>query len=70
MTEQVAEHTTSEQPEKRPVLGYAIAGVLVVVALGALTRLLEQQVPQWATGTPFARVAKSVEFPVYAIAWA
>ena len=24
--------------------------------------------PQWAAGTPFAKVAKSIEFPVYAIA--
>jgi uncharacterized membrane protein YadS len=52
----------------RPGLGYAIAGVLVVIALGALTRLLEQEVPLWAAATPFAKVAKSVEFPVYAIA--
>lgn len=45
-----------------------IAGLLLVVVLGALTRLLEQSVPVWAEGTPFASVAKSVEFPVYAIA--
>ncbi|WP_245720767.1 hypothetical protein [Nocardia pseudovaccinii] len=24
--------------------------------------------PQWAVGTPFDRIAKSIEFPVYAIA--
>ncbi len=54
--------------ESRPVLGYAIAGVLVVIALGALTRFLEQEVPNWAAGTPFAKVAKSIEFPIYAIA--
>jgi uncharacterized membrane protein YadS len=42
--------------------------VLVVIALGAATRFLETQVPQWAAGTPFAKVAKSIEFPVYAIA--
>ena len=42
--------------------------MLVVIALGAVTRYLENQVPQWAAGTPFARVAKSIEFPVYAIA--
>lgn len=68
MTEQTTDQSTVEPTESRPALGYAIAGVLVVVALGALTRLLETQVPQWAAGTPFARVAKSVEFPVYAIA--
>ncbi len=42
--------------------------MLVVLALGAATRFLEQQVPQWADGTPFEQVAKSIEFPVYAIA--
>jgi hypothetical protein len=41
---------------------------VVVIALGAATRLRETQVPQWADGTPFGRVAKSVEYPVYAIA--
>ena len=46
----------------------AAAGVVVVVVLGALTRLLEQQVPEWAEGGPFERVAGSIEFPVYAIA--
>ncbi|KMO81128.1 YeiH family protein [Mycolicibacterium chlorophenolicum] len=49
-------------------VGYAVAGVLVVIALGAATRFLEQQVPRWADGTGFAGVAKSIEFPVYAIA--
>ena len=59
---------TQEQPETRsPALGYAIVGVLVVLALGAATRFLETQVPQWA-GTPFGKVAKSIEFPIYAIA--
>lgn len=59
---------TEQQAEARPGgIGYAVAGVLVVLALGAATRFLEQEVPQWAAGTPFARVAKSIEFPVYAI---
>lgn len=49
-------------------LGYAVAGVLVVIALGAATRFLEQEVPGWAAGTSLAKVAKSIEFPVYAIA--
>ncbi|WP_231991930.1 putative sulfate exporter family transporter [Mycobacterium sp. ACS4331] len=44
------------------------AGVLVVIALGAATRYLETNVPTWASGTSFAGVAKSIEFPVYAIA--
>lgn len=68
MTEQRIEEPTTERDEPRPALGYAIAGVLVVVALGALTRFLEQEVPLWAASTALARVAKAIEFPVYAIA--
>jgi uncharacterized membrane protein YadS len=65
----VTEQTTEERTEERSNgIGYAVAGVLVVLALGAAARFLEAQVPQWATGTPFAKVAKSIEFPVYAIA--
>jgi uncharacterized integral membrane protein (TIGR00698 family) len=60
--------TETRAEERSTGIGYAVAGVLVVVLLGAATRFLETQVPQWATGTPFAKVAKSIEFPVYAIA--
>nr|WP_234813121.1 putative sulfate exporter family transporter [Mycolicibacterium confluentis] len=49
-------------------MGTIAAGVLVVIALGAATRYLETNVPKWASGTSFAGVAKSIEFPVYAIA--
>ena len=60
---------TEEQPDNRPTgIGYAVAGVLVVIALGAATRFLEQQVPKWAADTAFTGIAKSIEFPVYAIA--
>ncbi|GFG53051.1 putative sulfate exporter family transporter [Mycolicibacterium agri] len=69
MTERTDERAgAAETTEGKPVLGYAIAGVAVVVALGALTRFLEAQVPAWAAGTRLAGVAKSIEFPVYAIA--
>jgi uncharacterized integral membrane protein (TIGR00698 family) len=69
----VTERTTTEDAEERPAstrpgLGYAVAGVVVVLVLGAATRFLETQVPQWAADTPLAKVAKSIEFPVYAIA--
>jgi uncharacterized integral membrane protein (TIGR00698 family) len=66
----VTEQTTTEERtgNRDHGIGYAIAGVLVVVALGAATRFLEQEVPQWAAATPFAKVAKSIEFPIYAIA--
>lgn len=56
---------TRDRTESR--LGYTVTGVLVVVALGAATRFFEAQVPHWTEGTPLARVAKSIEFPVYAI---
>ena len=65
MTEQTTETRTEERSSG---IGYAVAGVLVVVALGAATRFLEGHVPQWSSGTPFAKVAKSIEFPIYAIA--
>jgi uncharacterized integral membrane protein (TIGR00698 family) len=69
MTEQTTTEDAEERPANtRPVLGYAIAGVLVVLVLGSATRFLETQVPHWAAGTPFAKVAKSIEFPIYAIA--
>jgi uncharacterized integral membrane protein (TIGR00698 family) len=69
VTEQETHPASTAEPETRRVsVGAVAAGVLVVIVLGALTRWLEQQVPQWAAGTPFAKVAKSIEFPVYAIA--
>ena len=71
MTEQTAEQTTRERAESRPVLGYAIAGVLVVIALGALTRFLETQVPLWAADTPLANVSPSrSNFPSTQSLWA
>ncbi|BBW99219.1 hypothetical protein BST36_14795 [Mycolicibacterium moriokaense] len=66
MTEQTATENPAEDRDYG--VGYAVAGVLLVIALGAATRFLEQEVPQWAKGTPFAKVAKSIEFPIYAIA--
>ncbi|OBB27498.1 YeiH family protein [Mycolicibacterium fortuitum] len=60
--------TEERSQERSPKVGYAIAGVLVVIALGAATRYLETEVPRWAADTPLSRVAKSIEFPVYAIA--
>lgn len=66
MSEQVSEAGTEER--RAAGIGYAAAGVLVVLALGAATRFLEAQVPRWADGTAFEGIAKSIEFPVYAIA--
>nr|BFF26559.1 putative sulfate exporter family transporter [Glycomyces mayteni] len=41
--------------------------MLIVLVLGAATRFLEQNVPEWAADTAFAEVAAAVEYPVYAI---
>ncbi|BBY80849.1 putative sulfate exporter family transporter [Mycolicibacterium pulveris] len=68
MTQQQQQNTQTESDTRSTGIGYAVAGVLVVVVLGAATRFLEAGVPQWADGTAFERVAKSIEFPVYAIA--
>ncbi|WP_067531919.1 YeiH family protein [Nocardia crassostreae] len=58
--------TGTSAPGGNPV-ALAVAGVAVVIALGAATRYLDVHVPQWAAGTSFAKVAKTVEFPIYAI---
>ena len=58
---------TTTGPDDGHRLAPALAGVAVVVALGALARLLEQTVPAAAKGTALAGVAAAVEFPVYAI---
>ncbi|MFE7743802.1 YeiH family protein [Nocardia sp. NPDC057455] len=56
------------QAVSRPTAGAIAAGIAVVIVLGALTRYFETHVPRWAVDTPFQRVAKSIEYPVYAIA--
>ncbi|KAA8885979.1 putative sulfate exporter family transporter [Nocardia colli] len=65
---QVKSETAALQAVSRPTAGAIVAGLAVVIALGALTRYFDTHVPQWAADTPFKRVAKSIEFPVYAIA--
>ncbi|GAA5078426.1 YeiH family protein [Nocardia iowensis] len=64
----VKSETAALQAVSRPTVGAVVAGIAVVVVLGALTRYFDTQVPRWAADTPFTRVAKSIEFPVYAIA--
>lgn len=62
--------TKSETPpsNSRPAWTAILAGVAVVLVLGAITRYLELHVPRWTQDTPLRRVAKSIEYPVYAIA--
>ncbi|MFB9661341.1 YeiH family protein [Glycomyces mayteni] len=58
---------TDTSPAARAPWGFIALGVLIVLVLGAATRFLEQNVPEWAADTAFAEVAAAVEYPVYAI---
>ncbi|AFU03356.1 YeiH family protein [Nocardia brasiliensis] len=64
----VRSETVALQAVSRPTGTAIVAGIAVVLVLGALTRYFDTHVPRWAVGTPLQRVAKSIEFPVYAIA--
>ncbi|MEU2255041.1 putative sulfate exporter family transporter [Nocardia xishanensis] len=64
----VRSETAALQAIPRPTAAQIAAGLAVVLVLGALTRFFETHVPRWAVDTPFQRVAKSIEYPVYAIA--
>lgn len=61
------ESAPDKAPRRNPV-GWTIAGVVVVVALAGLVRFLTEWVPTATEGTGIGRVAKSIEYPVYAIA--
>ncbi|WP_330229982.1 YeiH family protein [Nocardia sp. NBC_00508] len=67
-SEAPSSETEAVQAVSRPTTGAIAVGVAVVFALGALTRYFDTHVPQWAADTPLERVAKSIEYPVYAIA--
>jgi uncharacterized integral membrane protein (TIGR00698 family) len=43
------------------------AGIIVLLALGALARFLDANVATWLKDTPLAAPAKAVEYPIYAI---
>ncbi|MGW5441215.1 YeiH family protein [Nocardia asteroides] len=60
--------TAALQTNPKPTRTDVVAGLALVLALGALARFFDTQAPQWADGTPLQRVAKTVEYPVYAIA--
>ena len=63
------DHDRAADTDDRPFdWRLAGAGLLVVLLLGAAAHLLTEQVPAWTKGTGFGSVAKSIEFPVYAIA--
>ena len=47
--------------------GAFAGGIAVVLALGIGTHVLTDGVPAWTKGTPFGSIAKTIEFPIYAI---
>jgi Predicted membrane protein len=55
-------------PSRRTNVGGVLVGLIVVVGLAALTRYLDKNVPVWTADTAFGKIAKSIEYPVYAIA--
>ncbi len=59
--------TTVVRAEARPAGVWTGVGLVVLFLLAAATRFLELNVPAWFAGSPFAGVAKAIEFPVYAI---
>ncbi|GAA1408717.1 MULTISPECIES: YeiH family protein [Oerskovia] len=56
------------QDGRSPGALYLVAGFVVLLGLAWSARFLEQSVPEWLADTPLGGIAKSVEYPVYAIA--
>lgn len=52
---------------RRTSIGWTIAGAVVLLVLAATVHWLTEWVPEATAGTAFGKVAKSIEFPVYAI---
>lgn len=78
-TENTTENTTAEGaaaetaapspgPASRAAIGWTVAGLVIVVALAWLVSVLTDAVPELTEGTAVGKVAKSIEYPVYAIA--
>lgn len=57
----------TERLATRPQLSWALGGAGAVIALGALSRFLEQEIPAATKGTALAAVGAAIEYPVYAI---
>ncbi|MFD6443936.1 YeiH family protein [Promicromonospora sp. NPDC060204] len=56
------------QTGRRQGAVWVVAGLVVLLGIAWLTRYLEQNVPVWLEDTSLGGIAKSVEYPVYAIA--
>jgi len=48
-------------------VGWTIAGALILAALVVFVHWLDSSVPRWAEGTGMEKLAKAIEYPVYAI---
>ncbi|MFD2674830.1 YeiH family protein [Gulosibacter bifidus] len=64
---EVAENENS-QASTQGSLVWSIAGFAIVLGLAIVVDILTSNMPVWTEGTWFGSIAKSVEFPVYAIA--
>ncbi|KAB1642736.1 YeiH family protein [Gulosibacter chungangensis] len=56
------------KPQEGGAGWWTVAGLLLVVALAIVVQVLTSNMPDWTAETWFGPLAKSVEFPVYAIA--
>lgn len=59
--------TTSTTPDPKPTKFWTAMGLVVVLALTAGVQWLTDWVPEVTAGTGFGEIAKSIEFPIYAI---
>ncbi len=59
--------TPAEGEQRKVDWAWVGAGLVLVLALAWLTKYLDKNVPAWLADTSLNRVAKSVEYPVYAI---
>ncbi|MDG4827286.1 putative sulfate exporter family transporter [Asanoa sp. WMMD1127] len=57
----------AETEERKVDWAWVGAGLVLVLTLAWLTKYLDKNVPGWLADTSLSRVAKSVEYPVYAI---
>src|SRR5699024_6079719 len=62
-----AEAPQTSAPTRAVRIGWAVGGLVVVVGLAWLVQFLVGWIPEATDGTGFGRVAKSIEYPVYAI---
>lgn len=61
----VVREDAPEETQGSPAWGFA--GFVLVLALAWIVQVLTTNMPDWTAGTWFGQLAKSIEFPVYAI---